>query len=122
MFRVSAKKDNEKMTVALVGRIDSTNAAAAEAEINACLQGFSGKLVLDAQALEYISSAGLRVILRLKKANPTTSIINASSEVYEIFDMTGFTEMMERGRLRGHRRGRQRQGLSHRRRHHCEGL
>ncbi|MBR3552325.1 MAG: phosphotransferase [Clostridia bacterium] len=95
MFRVSAKKDNEKMTVALVGRIDSTNAAAAEAEINACLQGFSGKLVLDAQALEYISSAGLRVILRLKKANPTTSIINASSEVYEIFDMTGFTEMME---------------------------
>ena len=44
--------------------------------------------------LEYISSAGLRVILRLKKAHPDLRIINVNSEVYEILDMTGFTEMM----------------------------
>ena len=95
MFALSEKKENEVLTLALRGRIDSTNAAGAEKEIFAAINGFSGELVLDAAGLEYISSAGLRVILRLKKANKTTRIVNASSEVYEIFDMTGFTEMME---------------------------
>jgi uncharacterized protein (TIGR02172 family) len=51
-------------------------------------------VTLDASALEYISSAGLRVILRLKKTNPELRIVNVSSEVYEILDMTGFTEIM----------------------------
>ena len=83
------------MTVALNGRIDSTNAAAAEKEIASSTEGFAGELVLDAENLQYISSAGLRVILRLKKANKTTRIVNVSPDVYEIFDMTGFTEMME---------------------------
>ncbi len=92
---ISAKQSENILTVFLKGRIDSTNAAVTESEINAQLGGFSGALVLDAQNLEYISSAGLRIILRLKKANPATKIINASSEVYEIFDMTGFTEMMD---------------------------
>ena len=51
-------------------------------------------VILDAAALEYISSAGLRVILRIKKSYPELRIINVSSDVYEILDMTGFTEMM----------------------------
>ena len=51
-------------------------------------------MVLDAEKLEYISSAGLRVILRLRKQEPELAIVNASPEVYEIFEMTGFTEMM----------------------------
>lgn len=80
--------------IALSGRIDSTNAAQVEADIQQQLSGFSGDVVLDAADLAYISSAGLRVILRLKKANPSTKLVNCSSEVYEIFDMTGFTEMM----------------------------
>jgi uncharacterized protein (TIGR02172 family) len=50
--------------------------------------------VLDASSLEYISSAGLRVILRLKKAYPDITVYNVSSEIYDIFEMTGFTEMM----------------------------
>ena len=52
-------------------------------------------LILDASRLDYISSAGLRVILRLRKELPDLSVINVSSEVYDIFDMTGFTEMMD---------------------------
>ncbi len=95
MFQITEKREDNKLTITLNGRIDSTNAAAAEAEINRVAAGFAGTLVLNAARLAYISSAGLRVILRLKKANAATKIINASSEVYEIFDMTGFTEMME---------------------------
>ena len=48
-------------------------------------------VVIDADDLEYISSAGLRVILRVRKLSPELKIINASSAIYEIFEMTGFT-------------------------------
>lgn len=83
------------MTIELSGRIDSSNAANVEKDINEQIGSFKGELVLDAANLEYISSAGLRVILRIKKANNDTKIINCSSEVYEIFEMTGFSEMMD---------------------------
>ncbi len=83
------------MTIQLKGRIDSSNAAETEQNINLQIGGSTDELVVDASELEYISSAGLRIILRLKKANPTTKVINCSSEIYEIFDMTGFTEMMD---------------------------
>lgn len=83
------------MTVKLHGRIDSSNAAETEMNINQQIGGNTEELILDVGELEYLSSAGLRVILRLKKANPSTRVINCSPEVYEIFDMTGFTEMMD---------------------------
>ena len=83
------------MIVQLTGRIDSSNAAEVEKQIGEQIGDFTGEIELDAGALEYISSAGLRVILRLKKANASTKVINCNSEVYEIFDMTGFTEMMD---------------------------
>ena len=83
------------MTIELKGRIDSGNAARVEKEILDQLAGSaSAPLVLDAEALEYISSAGLRVILRLRKTCEDLRITNVNSEVYEILDMTGFTEMM----------------------------
>ena len=83
-------------TAYLTGRIDSENAAAVEQEILDGLQGRAvSRLVLDAAALEYSSSAGLRVILRLKKTYPDLTITNVSSDVYEILEMTGFTEMMQ---------------------------
>ncbi len=88
-------RNTDPVTVELSGRIDSGNASAVETEI---LSGLSGKtnlpLVLDAEKLEYISSAGLRVILRLKKNYPDLCVKNVSSDVYEILEMTGFTEMM----------------------------
>ena len=91
---------NDTVCVRLSGRIDSTNAAEVEKDLTERLGGSDGAkapgapVELDAQELEYISSAGLRVILRLLKTHPDISIKNVSSEVYEILEMTGFTEMM----------------------------
>lgn len=86
---------NQTLTLYLTGRIDSTNAEAVEAELQkACADNPAEKYILDVEALEYISSAGLRVILRLRKEHAELKIVNASSEVYDIFEMTGFTEMM----------------------------
>ncbi len=56
--------------------------------------GANSNALIIMRALEYISSAGLRIILRLLKREPQLSLQELSSEVYEIFDMTGFTEMM----------------------------
>ncbi len=83
------------MTLELKGRIDSNNAAQVEAELLSALDGQErSSVVLDAAELSYISSAGLRVILHLKKTYPDLTIKNVNSEVYEILEMTGFTEMM----------------------------
>lgn len=82
-------------TLALSGRIDSKNAADTEAKIASCLEGVEdAAVVLDAEDLEYISSAGLRVLLRLRKTHPELRLVNASTEVYEILEMTGFTEIL----------------------------
>ena len=85
---------NSPATIKLTGRIDSNNAAQVEADLFAKLEGAGSAVVLDASELEYISSAGLRIILRLKKTCPDISITGVNSDVYEILDMTGFTEMM----------------------------
>ncbi len=83
------------MTIKLAGRIDSNNAAQNERDILAQIEGTGEtSIVFDAAELEYISSAGLRVILHMKKMYPDLRVINVSPEVYDIFDMTGFTEMM----------------------------
>ena len=77
------------------GHIDSGNAPEAEKEALAFVTGKEGQpIVIDASELTYISSAGLRVILHLRKIHPELKIINVSPEVYEILDMTGFTQMM----------------------------
>ena len=82
-------------TVKICGRVDSKNAADVEEQITACLQGVTDPaVVLDAEDLEYISSAGLRVLLRLRKAHPEVRMENVSTEVYEILEMTGFTEIL----------------------------
>jgi len=79
----------------LSGRIDSSNAPVLESEIlDAVKDCTSPYVVLDADNLSYISSAGLRVILRLIKIRPELRITNVTSSVYEILEMTGFTEML----------------------------
>lgn len=92
---MNANCENNVLTISLSGRIDSSNAAQIEEELNALRQANPAELlVLDAEALEYISSAGLRVILRTRKEMPNLKLTNVNAEVYEILDMTGFTEMM----------------------------
>ena len=81
--------------IKLTGRIDTTNAGKIEEKINKEIGTYKGEIILDANDLEYISSAGLRIIMRLKKKNNKTKVINCSLEIYETFHMTGFTQMME---------------------------
>ena len=76
----------------LEGRIDSNNASQLEAE----LMEAPADVELDAENLDYISSAGLRVLLKLrKKINKPLTILNVSNEVYDIFSVTGFTELLD---------------------------
>lgn len=92
---VGTVKDNE-ISIALVGRVDSTNAHDVEVAIAEIVAGQTDlPIVIDAQALQYISSAGLRVLLHLKKIYADLKIVNVGSDVYEILDMTGFTQMMD---------------------------
>ena len=95
-MNIEHKITGDELVVGLIGHINSGNAAEAEALINEAIGTAPGaKLILDAQKLEYIASVGLRIILRLKKAHKELKIINVSNDVYEVFDMTGFTEMMD---------------------------
>ena len=88
-------KDNT-LYLKLKERLEATNAEATELEINEVRDNNKeGNVIIDAEDLKYISSAGLRVILRLRKKEPTLKIVNVSVEVYEIFEMTGFSEMIE---------------------------
>ena len=92
---ISYRIDKDILYIALEGRIDASNAAEAEEKIFSIKKDNEGKhTVLDADKLEYVSSAGLRVILKLRKEEPKLAIINVAPEVYEIFDMTGFTDMV----------------------------
>ena len=95
MNEVRGERNEHQIELLFSGRIDSTNAAEADAEIKSITEGGAKLPVLiDAEELEYISSAGLRVLLRLRKTNDDIHIINVNPEIYEIFDMTGFTQMM----------------------------
>lgn len=87
---------DDTLTIFPEGNIDTTNAEAVGKQIEEIRAGHpEGKLVLDLDELKYISSAGLRQILKLKKKENDLRIINCSSEIYEIFEMTGFSEMMD---------------------------
>ena len=92
---ITYRIDKNILYISVSGRIDASNATEAEENIFNIKKDNHGKhTVLDADKLEYISSAGLRVILRLRKEEPKLAIINVAPDVYEIFVMTGFTDMI----------------------------
>ena len=83
-------------TININGRIDSNNAAEFEKQLLAATAEIYGDIILDATELEYISSAGLRVLLKLKKGTKgKVGIINVSPEVYDIFGVTGFDNILD---------------------------
>ena len=88
--------DNNVLTVYLGGEINSYNADNIEKEIQGAIgkQSFE-KLVLDFSSVSYISSAGLRIILKLKQQYNDFSVVETSLEVYDVFNMTGFTNIMD---------------------------
>ena len=94
-MEVTYRIDRNILYIAVEGRVDASNAALAEEKIFAIKGENPGNhTVIDADKLEYISSAGLRVILRLRKEEPMLAIINVAPDVYEVLDMTGFTDMV----------------------------
>ena len=82
-------------TVKIIGRIDSTNAGLFEEKLFEAVKDINGDIILDGDETEYISSAGLRVFLKLKKqTGRNISFINVSKDIYDIFEVTGFTNLI----------------------------
>ena len=95
MIEIKGVMNEDTLTISLDGRIDSTNAEDVEKQITEIREANDYKnIIIDAQKLDYISSAGLRIILRIRKEEESLKIVNVSSDVYEIFEMTGFSEMI----------------------------
>jgi len=89
-------RDGNELCIFLEGKIDSNNARAVQDEMEALIEGHEvGWVKLDATDLSYISSAGLRTIMHLAKRVDRVSIENVSPEVYDVFHMTGLTEIIE---------------------------
>ena len=85
-----------ELTVAIVGRLDTTTAPQLEAEFKQNINGVE-KLVLDFATLEYLSSAGLRVLLAAQKVmNKQGEMIikNVNDTINEIFEVTGFIDIL----------------------------
>ena len=93
---MKTSQEHNKLTLFPEGRIDTGNAAETEREMTEAVNAVPGaELVIDAGKLEYISSAGLRVLLKLRKqTGKPLDVVNVSPEVYEIFETTGFTELL----------------------------
>ena len=89
-------EEKDRLVICLEGRIDSSNSQETETEIKRILAENAGKdFSFDAESLEHISSAGLRVLLEIhRKSGSGVTIRNVSMEIYEILDVTGFTTFM----------------------------
>ena len=86
----------DALTLSLEGRLDTTTAPQLEDELNASMSGVKA-LVFDMSKLAYISSAGLRVLLKAQKTmnkQGSMTIKNAGAEILEIFEVTGFDEIL----------------------------
>lgn len=88
-------KNGNILLVNMDSRLETSNAAEAEKFIMDAIAAHSPtNVILNADKLEYISSSGLRVLLKVKKAVENTQLVNVCSEVYDVLEMTGFTEIL----------------------------
>ncbi len=93
---VTKKSEGTKLTAAFEGRLDTNTTPQAEKELTDSLDNVN-ELVLDFKNLDYISSAGLRLLLMLQKKmnnQGSMTIINANDMVKEIFEVTGFADVL----------------------------
>lgn len=89
-------KNSDNVIVKISGRIDTNNIAYLEDQLlNSDAINESHYVTFDFSSLKYISSSGLRLFLKFKKKNIDFEIVDLSTEVYEIFEMTGFTDMFK---------------------------
>ena len=93
---IEIKRTAEATTIEIVGRLDTTTAPELDKTINENIKDVKN-LVLNFKGLEYISSAGLRVLLGAQKKMQkvgTMNLINVCEEVMEVFEMTGFSDIL----------------------------
>ncbi len=96
MLNIEKKQDNKDLTIVLDGRLDTTTAPQLEEELKDSLDGVE-KLTFDFEKLQYISSAGLRVLLSSQKTmnkQGTMVVKNCSEDILEIFEITGFVDIL----------------------------
>ena len=95
---ITSNKTNDKLTLSLGGRLDTTTAPELEKAITQQCRDVTA-LEIDMAKLDYISSAGLRVLLAAKKsmdaANGTLTVTHVCDEIREVFDMTGFLDILD---------------------------
>ena len=93
---IEIKKTAAQTVIEIVGRLDTITAPALDKTINEDI-GDTKHLVLDVKGMEYISSAGLRVLLSAQKKMQkigSMKVINVCSDVMEVFEMTGFADIL----------------------------
>ena len=93
---IEISKNAEAATIKVVGRLDTTTAPVLDKAINEDM-GDVKNLVLDVQAMEYISSAGLRVLLGAQKKMQkigSMKVVNVCQEVMDVLEMTGFADIL----------------------------
>ena len=96
-MKINYNRDDEKLTVAPEGRIDTMSAPVFEKEVGELLAGVLD-LVLDMTKVEYVSSAGLRVILKVQKVmfnQGKMKLIGVNESVMEVFEITGFSNILK---------------------------
>ncbi len=95
-MEIKKEKNGKELTLFIIGRLDTTTAPQLESELKQSISGVE-KLVLDLKELEYLSSAGLRVLLSAQKVmNKQGEMIvrNVNETISEIFEVTGFVEIL----------------------------
>ena len=95
-MNIKKKKDGSTLTVVISGRIDTSTAPEADAAINGSLDCIE-MLILDFSDVEYISSAGLRMLLSLQKKmmkKGGMKLIGVNEDVNDVFEVTGFDEIL----------------------------
>ena len=95
-MNIRKSAESTKLTIALEGRLDTTTSPQLEGELRTAVNGIT-ELVFDLSKLDYVSSAGLRVLLSAQKVmnrQGSMKIRNVKPEIMEIFDVTGFTDIL----------------------------
>ena len=96
IMTIESKKDAGRLTLTITGRLDTSTAPELETTLKTSYDGIT-ELVFDLQKLEYISSAGLRVLLSAQKTmnkQGSMKVVNVCEEIMEIFEITGFTDIL----------------------------
>ena len=95
-MNIEMKRNEQEVVVEVEGRLDTITAPALEKEINENVND-TDTFILDLKALEYISSAGLRVLLGAQKKmqkRGSMKVRNVREEIMEVFEMTGFADIL----------------------------